>query len=199
MRTSTRNAGWRRGRALGYGGLASWTVTAPSTATVRSRNGPNFATPATGLLSGGPTDGLLLAVIFAGPDRVFQTTCAGLQAGGTAQGDDYVATMSTSQTNLGSGISFARPPLATEAALTALATTRNAQCNPSCPGLAPLDARRTAPHAGHEHLCAGTAGQIKFVRVEAPQLSQLAVSTTLKVTGLTTLTGGLTTTGGDQC
>ena len=56
-------------------------------------------------------NGVLLAVIFAGPNRSFDTTCAHLAAGGAALGDDHVAARDLNQTLLAAGVSFSRPPV----------------------------------------------------------------------------------------
>ena len=56
-------------------------------------------------------DGPMVAVIYAGPNRVFDTSCAWLAGGGSAAGDDFVAVRDLSQSVLTSGVSFSRPPV----------------------------------------------------------------------------------------
>ena len=72
------------------------------------------STPVAGRLIAAPNDvgnGPMLAVIFAGPNRVYNTTCASIAAGGVAQGDDYVVVRDLNQTVLTAGVSFSRPPV----------------------------------------------------------------------------------------
>ena len=72
----------------------------------------------------------VLAVISAGIDGVFQTTCANIAAGQGAQGDDYVVSYNSTQIQMGvSGTLFFGDPVPTVAALNALspATLKDGQ------------------------------------------------------------------------
>ena len=79
-----------------------------------------------GLLAGSSLGhGPMIAVIFAGPNRVFDTTCAALASGGFAGGDDYVAVRDLNQTVLAAGVSLARPSVQNVGDLQALVNARN--------------------------------------------------------------------------
>src|SRR5450830_514720 len=72
----------------------------------------------------------VLAIISAGIDGVFQTTCANIAAGQGAQGDDYVVSYNSTQIQMGvGGTLFFGDPVPTVAALNALspATLKDGQ------------------------------------------------------------------------